>query len=77
MVMTQYGYKVDVREFGDKARNAVAKELAQVHNCKAFAPLDATSLIYEQHQRALESIMNLKHTRDYSKKARLCADGRK
>ena len=75
MVMPRYGYKVDVRKFGDKARNAVTKELTQVYNCKAFVPQDAASLIYEQHQRALESIMNLKHKRDYSKKARLCATG--
>merc|ERR1712086_1181062 len=77
MVMLQYGYKVDVQKFGSEAKNAVTKELTQVHNCEAFAPQDANLLTYEQRNQALESIMHVKHKRDDSKKARLCADGRK
>ena len=75
MVMTQYGYKVAVRKFGDEAKDAVTKELTQVHNRVAFAPQDPASLTYEHCRRALESIMHVKHKRDDSKKARLCADG--
>ena len=77
MVMTQYGYKVAVLKFGIEATNAVTKELTQVHNREAFSPQDAHSLSYEQRRRALEPIMHVKHKRDDSKKARLCAGGRK
>ena len=76
MAMTQYEYKVAVRKFGDEARNAIIKELTQVHNCKAFALQYASLLTYGQRRRALKLIMHVKHKRDDSKKARLCADGR-
>jgi hypothetical protein len=77
MVMTQYGYRVAMRKFGKEAEHAVTKELSQMHTREAFAPQDADSLTYEQRRRALESIVHVNHKRDDSKKARLCADGRK
>ena len=48
MAMTQYGYKVAVRKFGDEAKDAVTKELTQVHNYEALSPQDAALLTYEQ-----------------------------
>ena len=48
-----------------------------MHQREAFAAQDASKLTYEQRRRALESIMHVKHKRGNSKKARLCADGRK
>ena len=77
MVMTQYGYKVAMHKFGEEADRAVTKELTQMHQREAFAPQGASTLNYEQRRRALESIMHVKHKRNDSKKARLCADGRK
>ena len=48
MVMTQCDYKVAMRKFGNEASRAVAKELTQIHQRKAFAPQDASKLTYEQ-----------------------------
>ena len=77
MVMTQYGYKAAIRKFGPVADKAITAELTKVHQRDAFAPQNAKTLTYEQKRRALESIMHVKHKRDDSKRARLCADGRK
>ena len=76
MVMTQYGYKMTMRKFGDE-NTALTKEVTQMHNHEAFVHQDIDLLTYEQRRRALESIMNVKYKQDDSKKARLCANGRK
>ena len=47
MVMTQYGYKVAMRKFGEEAGRAVTKELTHMHQREAFAPQDASKLTYE------------------------------
>ena len=66
-----------MRKFDKEADRAVTKELTQMHQLEAFALQDASTLTYEQHRWALESIMHVKHKHDDSNKARLCADGRK
>ena len=48
--MTQYVYKIAMRNFGDKTGQAVTKELVQIHQRAAFAPQDANKLTYEQRQ---------------------------
>ena len=66
--------KKGLRKFGNKAEAAMGKELSQLHNCEAFAPVRPTPA---QRRAALESIMTVKEKRDGTIKGRHCADGRK
>jgi hypothetical protein len=75
--MTQYSLKRGLQKFKEKGKEAVSKELEQLHLKQTFAPQDAKDLTVGQKKSALESLMFLKEKRDGSIKGRACADGGK
>ena len=74
---TQFSLKAGLEHFGDQGKEAAVKELTQLHQCKAFQPININNLTHADHQTALESLIFLKEKRDGRIKGRACADGRK
>ena len=61
--------------FGEKGRKAAFGEMKQLHDRKAFCPVDVKSLTQQERTRALESLIFLVEKRDGTVKARTCANG--
>jgi hypothetical protein len=74
--MTQYSLKKGLKKFKEVGKEAVSKELLQLHMRDKFKPQDAEELSTNQKKGALESLMFLKEKRDGTIKGRTCADGR-
>lgn len=76
-VMVQVSLKQGLREFGECGKEAVAKELWQIHMRDTFAPRDINELTPEQRSKALDSLMFLEEKRSGKIKGQMCANGRK
>ena len=72
----QYSMALCIREFGDKGRDAVVKELLQLHQCGAFQPILHSVIEPQLRDNVLESHLFL-DKRDDDIKARLVAGGDK
>ena len=62
--LTQLSLKQGIKKFGDKGRDAVKKELRQLHDMTVFDPVDANTLTREQKNEALRLLMFLQQKRD-------------
>ena len=60
----QYSLKAGLREFANRGKAAVTKELTQFHTLKCFKPRDPSTLSRDERQNALTSLMFL--TEKYS-----------
>ena len=74
--MTQMSLKQGLRSWGDKAKDAVRKEVSQMHEKHVFKPVKFQLLTRQEKLAALRSIIFLKQKRCGRIKARWCADGR-
>ena len=73
----QMNLKKGLSVFGDDGREAVKKEMKQLHDRETIEPCDAARLSSEQKRKALQYLMFLKRKRCGRIKGRGCADGRK
>ena len=73
----QVSVKEGIKRFGDKAVQALVKELAQLHDKQTFTPLLASSLSIEEKKMALNLLAVIKQKRCGKIKGRIVADGRK
>eukprot|EP00957_Ditylum_brightwellii_P112857 8604575-Ditylum_brightwellii.AAC.1 len=69
-----YSLKKGMKEFGDKGKQAVHKELMQLHNQKVFQPIHPNKLTPLQKKCAMESLIFLTEKRDKLIKACACAN---
>ena len=76
-VMTQLSLKAGMKQWGDKALNAVTSEMRQLHFRDTFKPKHWKELSHTQRQMVLESHMFLKEKRDGKIKGRTVAGGNK
>ena len=76
-IMTQLSLKSGLREWGDKAYEAVESKMKQLHFQNMFKPMHWGELTATQRQMVLESHMFLKEKRDGKIKGRTVAGGNK
>ena len=76
-IMTQLSLKVGLKEWGDKAHNAAASEMKQLHLRNTFKPKHWRDLTELQRKMVLESHMFLKEKRSGEIKGRTVAGGNK
>jgi hypothetical protein len=76
-IMTQLSLKRGLKEWGDKAKEAVRSEMKQLHFRNTFKPYHWRELTHAQKQSVLESHMFLKEKRDGKVKGRTVAGGNK
>ena len=75
--MIQVSLKRGLKQFKERGKKAVSKELLQLHTNITFRTLKAGDLTDREKYKALESLMLLKDKRDGSVKGQACANGRK
>jgi hypothetical protein len=76
VLMNQMTAKKGVKEFGDRAVQAIMKEYDQLDKKNAFKPRLVQSMTKEERTRALRSITLIKEKRSGIIKGRTVADGR-
>jgi hypothetical protein len=76
LLMTQMTAKQGVKEFGDRAVEAIIKEFTQLNEKNVFQPKHFGSLTMEDRKKALRSITLIKEKRCGRVKGRTVADGR-
>jgi Reverse transcriptase (RNA-dependent DNA polymerase) len=77
VMLTQYSMKAGLKIYGDRAKEAVMKELLQLHERKVMQPMDASKMSAHDKWSALSYLMFVKEKRSGVIKGRGCADGRK
>jgi hypothetical protein len=77
LCLTQYGANKGLKLWGNRAVQAIQKEMEQVHAMDVIEPIKPSDLSPTERERVLEYLMFLKEKRDGSIKGRGCADGRK
>ena len=70
-----FNIKKGILKYGKKGREAVNKELAQLHNREVFKPIKLSELSKEEKDKAMSSLIFLTQKRDGTIKARACANG--
>jgi Reverse transcriptase (RNA-dependent DNA polymerase)/Zinc knuckle len=75
--LSQYNVKQGLKRFGNAGRDAVMKELQQLHIRDVIEPVLGSSLSVTEKHAALPYLMFLKEKRNGVIKGRGCADGRK
>mmetsp|Transcript_26671 Transcript_26671/g.56142 ORF Transcript_26671/g.56142 Transcript_26671/m.56142 type:complete len:625 (+) Transcript_26671:3224-5098(+) len=76
-VMLQLSIRQGLKQFGSRGKEAVTKELNQIHLRDTFTPKTLPELTPLQRRRALESLLFLEEKRSGKVKGRMCANGRK
>ena len=76
-ILTQYTLAKGLQVFGPLGKEAVFREMQQLHQRKVCEPRKATDLSAEQRKASLGYLMFLKQKRSGLIKGRGCADGRK
>ena len=76
-IMTQLSLKSGLKEWGDKAYEAVESEMKQLHFRNTFKPMHWSKLTDTQRKTVLESHLFLKEKRDGKIKGRTVAGGNK
>jgi hypothetical protein len=76
-IMTQLSLKAGLKQWGDKATEAVHSEMKQLHFRDTFKPFHWNDLSHIQKKSVLESHMFLKEKRDGKIKGRTVAGGNK
>jgi len=77
VIMTQYGMRQGIKQFGKKGVDALMVELKQLDVRKVLEPVHVPSLSKEEKRMTLNYIMFLKEKHSGVIKGRGCADGRK
>jgi len=62
-MLTQMNMKEGLNIFGDKANEAIMKELRQLHNKKSLFPMKKENMFYDKWKRVLRYLMFLKEKR--------------
>jgi Reverse transcriptase (RNA-dependent DNA polymerase)/Zinc knuckle len=75
-VFSQYSMKAGLKLFGDSGKEAVRKEMQQLHDRGVMKPMHRSQLSRNQRYRALSYLMFLKEKANGTIKGRGCADGR-
>ena len=75
-IMTQYTLSKGLQVFGPLGKEAVFREMQQLHQRKVCEPCKATNLSADQRKASLGNLMFLKQKRSGQIKGRGCADGR-
>ena len=75
--MTQLSMKAGLKHWKDKVKDAVSKELGQLHWRDTFELVDPKSLTREEFQNVLESHLFLKEKCDGSIKGQMVTSGNK
>ena len=70
-----YSLNKGIKKFGESGKQAVNKELKQVHDRVVFEPIHVKDLTPLERKRAMESLLFLVEKRDGRIKARMCANG--
>lgn len=76
-LLTQYGLKRGLREFGQQVGEGVSAEMQQLHDLQVMRLKSSTSLSPRDRRDALNCLMFLKRKRDRRVRGRGFADGRK
>ena len=76
-IMTQYTLSKGLQVFGPLGKEAVFREMQQLHQRKVCEPCKATDLSTDQHKASLGYLMFLKQKCSGQIKGRGCADGQK
>jgi hypothetical protein len=76
-IKTQYSMKAGMKKFKERGKEAVSKELSQLHYQDTFEPLHSKSLTFQEHLEVLESHLFLKEKGDESIKGQMVAGGNK
>eukprot|EP00956_Cyclotella_meneghiniana_P009212 scaffold12647_cov40-Cyclotella_meneghiniana.AAC.1 len=71
----QYSINKGIRQFGERAKDSVRKELRQLHDYVTYIPVHAHELTPEQKKQALASLIFITEKRCGRIKARACANG--
>lgn len=69
-IMTQHTLTKGLKLYGRQGKQAVQKELRQLHDLHTYEPVDASTLTYK-NEEAIVSLMFLSEKRDESIKARV------
>ena len=72
---TNYSLKKGILNYGNIGRQAVNKELSQLHNREVLKPVMLSDLTKEEKDKAMNSLIFLTEKRDITIKARACANG--
>ena len=73
----QYSLKKGIEKFGEKAEEAVVKELTQIHDMDTYTPLHPNTLSKAEKNKALLALFFLTEKRSGIIKGRKCAIGSK
>ena len=80
-IFTQMSANKGIRKHGDRAKEAMMKEIMALDSKAVFKPFDATNLSEADKRRvlseALRAVNLIKEKRDGTLKGRTCADGRR
>jgi hypothetical protein len=71
----QYSVNKGIQLFGEKAKDAISKELQQLHDYGTYTPIHAHELTREERKDALSSLMFLTEKRCGKIKSRACVNG--
>ena len=75
IMVQQFSLKAGINKFGDRAKEAVTKELTQLHDMETYVPMDPDKMTPQQKSEALNLLMFLVEKRDGRIKSHACADG--
>jgi hypothetical protein len=73
--LTTYSVKKGLQQFGERGKQAMLKEMKQLHDLRCFQPVHRNTLNTTERKRALESLIFLVGKKDGTVKARHCANG--
>ena len=77
ILVQQYNLKKELELFGERAEEAIKKELHHIHDFGTYIPQDAKLLSREEQSKAFSEFMFIVENRNGVVKARKCAVGSK
>ena len=75
--MTELSMKARLKRWGNRGKQAVSKELSQLHMRDTFRPINSKTLSKTEYDKVLELHLFLKQTRDQPIKRRMVTCGNK
>ena len=75
--MTQLSMNAGLKIWGNKGKQAVSKELLQLHMRYIFRPINSKTLLKTEYDKLIESHLFLKQKQDQSIKGRMVTGGNK
>jgi hypothetical protein len=74
VTLVHYSMKAGIKNFQDRGKAGVSKELTQMHGMELFRPVTEELLTKEERTKAIASLMILKENRDHLVKVRMYAN---